>query len=137
MSQAPTHPAPEHKPIPHNFRRVRLELAREPGHPEGSARDGYILVLPLDAQSRIDVEAWKEHRNLCRIVRFREDQEDEIGGLQRKQGGGWALHYYSPSNAAEEKILHLENDQFVIGGYVAIREDDGLHTFQVASVDSI
>ena len=137
MSNAPTHPEPEHKPLPHNFRRIRLELAREKGHPEGSARDGYILVLPLDAQARIDVEAWKEHRNLCRIVQFREGAEDEIGSLQRKQGGGWTFHYYSPLNAEDEKVLHLESDQFIIGAYVAIREDDRPHTFRVASVDYV
>ncbi|WOJ88297.1 hypothetical protein RZS28_10630 [Methylocapsa polymorpha] len=137
MSHAPTHPAPEQKSYPHNFRRIRLELAREKGHPEGSARDGYILILPLDDQSRIDVDAWKEHRDLCRIVRFREGEEDELGRLQRKQGGGWAFHYSSPPNVEDERALHLESDQFVIGDYVAIREEKALHTFQVASVDYV
>lgn len=137
MSHAPTRPAPEHKPFPHNFRRIRLELAREKGHPEGSARDGYILILPLDAEARIDVDSWREHRSLCRVIRFREGEEDELGRLQHQQASGWAFHYSTPPNAEDEKALHLETDQFAIGAYVTIREEDGLHTFQVASVDYV
>jgi hypothetical protein len=137
LAHAPAHPAPEHKPLPRNFRRIRLELAREQGHPEGSARDGYHLVLPLDAEGRIDVQTWETNRNLCRVVRFRDEQEDEIGGLQRKQGGAWVFHYYSPPNAQDENAPHLQSDRFIIGDYVAIREGDALHTFKIAAVDHV
>lgn len=133
------HAVPEHdqKSFPHGFRRVRLELAREKGHPEGSAHDGYILILPLDPLGRIDVDAWHAHRDLCRIVKFRAGEDDEIGRLQRKPGGAWAFHYEGEGGDGEERVRHLANDQFVIGAYISIREEDGLHTFQVASVDYI
>jgi len=137
LAHAPISPEPGHKPFPHGFRRVRLELAREKGHPGGSAQDGYILIIPLDAEARIDVELWREHRDLCRIVRFRADEDDEIGHLQRKPGGSWAFHYDTPAGAEEEKARHLESEHFLIGEYIAIREEDGLHTFQVASVDYV
>jgi hypothetical protein len=34
--------------LPANFRRIRLELAREKGHPQGSALIGYTFVAPLE-----------------------------------------------------------------------------------------
>jgi hypothetical protein len=36
--------------LPLSFRRVRLELAREPWHPEGSASFGYLIWAPLDSE---------------------------------------------------------------------------------------
>jgi len=35
--------------LPVCFRRIRLELAREKGHPEGSASIGYTLLAPIDS----------------------------------------------------------------------------------------
>ena len=34
--------------LPPSFRRIRLELAREPDHPEGSREIGYDFTAPLD-----------------------------------------------------------------------------------------
>ena len=53
VSTLPAGCAPEtmRRPIaadyPEPFRHIRLELARERGHPEGSHHDGYDLVVPL------------------------------------------------------------------------------------------
>jgi hypothetical protein len=44
--------------LPPSFRRIRLELAREKGHPQGSARIGYTFVAPLDANGKIDADLW-------------------------------------------------------------------------------
>ena len=41
--------------LPANFRRVRLELAREKGHPEGDAGIGYTLLAPLNADGSLDL----------------------------------------------------------------------------------
>ena len=43
--------------LPHNFKRIRLNLARSKEFPQGSPRHGYEFVAPLDAQGHIDVEA--------------------------------------------------------------------------------
>jgi hypothetical protein len=137
LDKVPTVPEHDRKSFPHGFRRVRLELAREKGHPEGSAQDGYILILPLDPLGRIDLDAWHAHRDLCRIVKFREGEDDEIGRLQRKSGGSWAFHYEGEGVGEDERVRHLESEQFIVGEYVSIREEDRLHTFQVASVDYI
>ncbi len=41
---------------------VRLELARDPAHPEGSSSHGYEFVAPLNDDGRIDAEAWRKVR---------------------------------------------------------------------------
>ena len=33
------------------FQHIRLELAREPGHPAGDPASGYDIVAPLDDQN--------------------------------------------------------------------------------------
>jgi hypothetical protein len=56
--------------LPHALKRIRLNLARSPGHPAGSERDGYEFVAPLDTAGHIDQELWRKHRDHCRVRRF-------------------------------------------------------------------
>jgi len=50
-----THPKPIlNTSLPAQFRQVRIELAREPGHPEGDASVAYFIIAPLNADDRID-----------------------------------------------------------------------------------
>ena len=65
--------------LPPQFRQIRIELAREPGHPEGNASVAYSIVAPLDADGRIDQNLWRAHRDACRIARRRPNEEDEHG----------------------------------------------------------
>ena len=44
------------------LKKIRLELARDRAHPEGSNRHGYEFVGPLDAEGRLDPVLWKKHR---------------------------------------------------------------------------
>ena len=67
--------------LPSQFRQIRLELAREPGHPEGDAAIAYVIVAPLDSDGRIDPKLWREHRDACRIARLRPDEDDKRGHL--------------------------------------------------------
>jgi hypothetical protein len=123
--------------LPPSFRRVRLELAREKGHPQGSAAIGYTFVAPLDSDGRIDADLSHKYREFCRVVRFRPDEEDEVGHLIRKQGGAFAFRYDIRGDQDEEAGYHFSSDRFMVGDYVSVREDDGLHTFQVASVEPL
>jgi hypothetical protein len=67
-----SHPKPIlNTSLPAQFRQIRIELAREPGHPEGDASIAYVLIAPLDANDRIDPTIWREHRDACRITRLR------------------------------------------------------------------
>ena len=125
-----------HHQLPRAFRAIQLELAREASHPAGSRDYGYRLVAPLDANGRIDLDLWKQYRDACKVVRFRPDEEDEVGHLVRK-GTGWAFHYDIQGQDADETGYRLGDECFNIGEYVSIREDDKMHTFRVTSVEHI
>ena len=77
--------------LPPQFRQIRLELAREPGHPEGDSDVGYIVIAPLAPDGRIDHESWKEHREACRVTRLRPDENDDVGHLVRRPGGSLGI----------------------------------------------
>lgn len=123
--------------LPRNFRQIRLELAREPGHPEGSAAHGYAIIAPLDAEKKIDVKLWRIYRDSCRVVRFRPNEEDDLGHLVHRPGGSWAFHYDIRGDEDDEAGYHFENERFEIGEYVSIREDDRMRTFRVISVEHV
>jgi hypothetical protein len=120
--------------LPPNFRRVRLELAREPNNPEGDATTAYVLTMPLDEQDRLDVKTAQQHRDALTVVRMRHDAEPVRGVLQRRPGGSWALHYEGSEARPEDDdpAYRLEQHRFTVGEYVTIMEEDGEHTYRVA-----
>ena len=120
--------------LPHSFRQVRLERAREHVHPEGASAIGYIIVAPLDTASRIDVEAWKAHREACRVVRQRPAEDDQLGHLVHGPGGNWRFHYDVAGSTADEAGYHFGNERFRLGEYVSVREADGMHPYRVVAV---
>jgi hypothetical protein len=122
--------------LPRAFRRIRLELAREPGHPEGSRRFGYVFVAPLDQEGRIDAALWKAHRDHCRVVRIRPDDQD-VGHLIRQRNGDWAFHYDVDGDEPDEPGYRFGDERFVLGEYVSVRENEDMHTFRVSSVEHI
>lgn len=123
--------------LPHNFRQIRLELAREKDHPAGSAAHGYTIFVPLDKDSKIDPQLWHSFRDFCRVVRVRPDEDEAIGHIIRRPGGSWAFHYDIRGDEDDESGYHLEDERFELGEYVSIREQDNMHTFQVMSVERI
>jgi hypothetical protein len=120
-----------------HLRKIRLELAREPGHPSGDSRTGYIIVAPLDADDKIDAESWKHARDACRVTRFRPGEDDSHGHLIRRPGGSWALHYDIDGDQDDEAGYHFGDERFMPGEYISIREGDDTHTYCVASVESV
>jgi hypothetical protein len=48
--------------LPREFRYIRLERARDHDHPEGYGKIAYILIAPLDAESKIDASIWRSYR---------------------------------------------------------------------------
>ncbi len=122
--------------LPPSFRKIRLELAREPAHPAGEATHGYDVLAPLAAAGRIDPVAWKANRAACRVRRFRRGEEDRIGRLGRKPGGSWFFDY-EEGDRDDEPGFRFGDERFVVGEYVSLREQDGkMHTFRVVSVES-
>ena len=118
--------------------RIRLELARDRGFPEGSRRHGYEFVAPVDNDGHIDPDAWKEKRQRCRVHRFWGD-EKEVGHLIRKPGGAWAFHYDVLGDVDDDETGYRFGDHtFRLGDYVTIKEhDDTLRTFRVVAVDDV
>lgn len=124
--------------LPANFRRIRLELAREPRHPEGDPNIGYSIVAPLDDEGRLDAETWRAFKGQCRVIRFHAAAEHEEGFLRRRPGGSWAFHYEFEDGAEDDDPAYrLGAHRFVYGEYVTIEEDEGAHTYRVVKVDRL
>jgi hypothetical protein len=120
--------------LPAQFRQIRIELAREPGHPEGDAGFAYLIIAPLDADDRIEAKLQHEHREACRITRSRPGQDDRHGHLVHR-GGGWAFAY--ADDAPDEVGFHFADERFAVGEYLSIKEGDKMHTYRVVSVSHL
>ena len=119
--------------LPAQFRQIRIELAREPGHPDGDNSRAYVIIAPLDADDRIDAKLHREHREACRITRLRPDQDDQHGHLVHR-GSGWAFNY---PDTPDEVGHHFADERFVPGEYVSINEGGKMHTYLVVSVSHL
>jgi hypothetical protein len=105
--------------------RVRLELARSPDFPEGSAAHGYEFIAPLNKDGRIDATAWKQLKDQCRVTRFWGDEPEETGSL-RHVGHGWRFDYDKADDADDEPFFKLDKHPLSPGEYVSIKEHDGV-----------
>jgi len=115
---------------------IRLELARDPDHPLGSAHHGYEFLAPIDPEGHIDAAQWRNHRKQCRVWRFWEGEDDEYGHLVRTRSGAWKFHYDIAGDPEEDEAgFRFDAHSFLEGEYVSLREQDGeLRTFRVVSV---
>lgn len=118
------------------LKKIRLELARDPDFPSGSAKHGYEFIAPLNSDRHIDATDWKKSRDKCRVRRFWGGEEEEIGHLIRKPGGAWAFHYDIHGDETDDETGHRFNEEvFESGEYVSIKEhDDVMRTFRVTRV---
>jgi len=126
--------------LPHELKRIRLNLARSKEFPTGSARHGYEFVAPLDSSGRIDPRLWHAYREHCGVRRFW-GNEEEFGKLVHKPGGHehsrWVFDYDETAEDDDEAGYRFASHAFVPGEYVSIRDEDGeMHTFQVVSVEA-
>lgn len=120
--------------LPHAFRYIRFERARDHDHLEGDTETAYILIAPLDAESRIDAELVRKHKDACRIVRRRPGGEDSLGHLVHGQGGSWRFDYDIAGNVADEMGGQFDDERFEPGEYVSVHEADGLNVYRIVSV---
>lgn len=126
------------RPFTHPLTHLRLELAREPGHPDGSTRHGYELVAPLDEQGRLDPVAWKALKERCRVRRFWGEEADDVGHLVHRPGGSWAFRYDLSGEEDDEAGVRLGAHAFNLGDYVSVRGEDGTtHTFRVVLAEPV
>jgi hypothetical protein len=117
------------------LRSIRLELARTPEFPEGSAERGYRFVAPLTDDGRLDALDWGAQRAACTVHRFWTGEEDAYGHLVHHRGHHWAFRYDGTGDEEEEPIFRFDRHRFVVGEYVSITEHDGVErTFRIAEV---
>lgn len=116
---------------------IRMERAREPGHPEGSSRDGYEFVAPLDESGRIDPDGWRHNRDDCLVSRFRDGQPTQQGRLSRRPGGAWYFDYDRAEDSDDEAGFRFGDETFAVGEYVSIKEQDGMHTYRITMVEPL
>jgi hypothetical protein len=125
-----------------DLNRILLTLARSRDFPDGSSRHGYDFIAPLDPQGHIDPVLWRKYRDYCRVRRFWEGEDDEIGRLVHKPGGAehgrWVFTYSSDDDDGDEAGYKFGAHAFLPGEYVSISGQDGkLHTFRVVAVDPV
>jgi hypothetical protein len=128
--------------LPHPFKRITLNLARSKDFPSGSTCHGYEFIAPLDAKGHIDPHLWHEHREHCRVRRFWDGSDEQIGRLVHKPGGAeharWVFDYDAEKTADDESGYRFGAHVFSPGEYVSVRDEHGeLHTFRVVSVEPI
>ena len=113
---------------------IVMELAREPGHPHGDRDHGYQLNLPLDDEGHLDKAAYQHLANACTVKRYRPGEPVKHGRLRHVQGGQWVFDYDDRQDFDDEAGFRLQDERFMPGEYVSVREDDGvMHTFQIIS----
>ncbi|MBI1777761.1 MAG: hypothetical protein HYR63_20670 [Proteobacteria bacterium] len=117
------------------LKKIRLELARSPEFPEGSAHHGYEFKAPLKPDGTFDLAAWRKLAKLCTVHRFWRGEDDEVGELVHHSKHGWAFSY-EPGEADDEPIFRFGGHVFREGEYVSITEHDGVErTFRVVMVE--
>lgn len=113
--------------------RVRLEVARSHDFPEGSAHHGYELVLPLDADGRLDVKTLRAAHQLATVHRFWPGDGDAIGQITH-QRGQWFISY-DPGGPKNEALRRFAEHRFRVGEYISVGEGPHLeHTCKVIAV---
>lgn len=100
--------------------RIILQLARNPDNSEVAAGQGYTLIAPLDAQARLDVEAWRQHRRDCRVYRRHPDPQEQADGWLTHRGSHWFFHYDEADEGEDEPAYRLGDHVFREGEYVTV-----------------
>lgn len=119
--------------LPSGFRLIHLELAREAGHPAGSARDGYTLVLPVRPDGHIDEDVAHAHADACRVARIAGGETELSGLIRRESGGRWVFDY----GVEHENPFRLSQERLEPGEYVSIRRGEDEHTYRVISLQPL
>ncbi len=119
------------------FHHIRLELAREPGHPHGDAGDGWDIIAALDAEGRLDLEACRAQAGRCFVRRFIRNTTVATGHLRHSLGDHWLLDLDGRDDL-DAAGFRLGEERFILGEYVSVISGDGTtHVYGVDRVESI
>lgn len=117
-----------------SLKRIRLELARTPEFPSGSAQRGYEFIAPLGGKGHLDSACWPKAKAACTVRRFWDNTPDEHGTLIQRKNGSWAFSY-EPGDDDDELIFRFDRHVFIVGEYVTVTEHDGVaRPFRVVDV---
>lgn len=106
--------------------RIRLELGRVEGFPQGSPAHGYEFIAPLTQEGQLDTSAWSKLKDKCRVRRFWGGDPDEVGLLKRHGKHGWYFDYRGHDQSDDEPFFRLGLHRMVKDAYVSITEHDGV-----------
>ncbi len=119
------------------FHHIRLELAREPGHPHGDPRDGWDIVAALEEDGRLDLEACRAEPRRCFVRRFVQDTTVATGRLRHSFGDRWILDLEG-RDEIDAAGFRFGEERFVLGEYVSIVSADGAaHTYGVERLERV
>jgi hypothetical protein len=119
-----------------NWTSIRLELARTPEFPEGSASRAYLLRLPLDTDGLIDAAELHRAPERATVHRFWPNQPD-LSGYVVQTPHGWAFSY-EIGEEDDETVFHLESHPLRAGEYITLTEPDGSRLpFRVAGLKQL
>jgi hypothetical protein len=117
-----------------DLNRILLHLARSKDFPDGSSRHGYDFIAPLDPRGYIDPMLWKKYRDYCRVRRFWEGEEDEVGRLLHKPGGAeharWVFDYNPDEDDDDEGRLQVRRT-CVFAGRVCLDQRTGRQALHI------
>jgi hypothetical protein len=120
--------------------RIVLHLARNPdaGFPEGDVKRGYTIVAPLTSEGLIDVEAWRNARAQCTVVRFSPMDDENADGWLTHNGTQWRFHFDEDDEGPDEPLHRLGDHKLMIGEYVSVMGPDrsGL-VYRVDRIDPV
>lgn len=116
---------------------IHMTLARTEEFPNGSPAHGYDLVVPLDADMKLDPDAWKAHAKECTVRRFWANEEEQKGFL-RHIGRGWVIDYDMTTREGDEPFFKLDRHEFKAGEYLSVMEQEGeMQTFRIVTVEPL
>ena len=119
------------------FNHIRLELAREPGHPHGDPRTGWDIVAALDDEGNLDLSGCRQDPGRCRVRRFTRDATIATGRLRHRGDADWVFDL-QPDEGLDDAGYRLGSNRFVLGDTVSIVSPDGVaHTYGVERLQAL
>ena len=122
--------------VPDTFHVVHLDLAREPGHPEGSVLDRYTLMLPLTLDGRVDADEARAYPEYCRVSRALGQDALKRGQIHRDDGGAWVFDF-GDAEGEPEVAFRLAQERFEPVEYVSIQRAGEQHSYRVVSLQPV
>lgn len=102
-----------------SWKTIRLELARAPRFPRGSASRAYLLHLPVDESGAVEEEMFARAPALATARRHWPSERDRVGYVRRHHGR-WVVSF--PDGPS---TFQLPDQLLRAGAEVNITESDG------------